>query len=69
MPCDQCGGEGKIFRTQWHAIMADRLPAFGDTYSVRCESCKAETETFNAEGPAIEAWEKGLVKHWKRGFG
>ena len=28
IPCIHCGGEGKIIRTEWHAITANRMPAF-----------------------------------------
>jgi hypothetical protein len=67
-PCIHCSGEGKLMTTQYSGIRADRMPIFGKSVTVRCAECGAETEIFGAEAPAIEAWDRGDARYWKRGF-
>ena len=67
-PCIHCGGEGKIIRTEWHAITANRMPAFAKSCRVQCTSCERETDSCRTEADATEEWEAGRAGFPDRGF-
>jgi len=69
-PCIHCGGEGKLIdRFDWHAIMANRMPAFGRSFSVNCSACKCSTRSYDRAELATQDWNTGLAGFPERGFG
>jgi hypothetical protein len=48
-PCIHCGGEGKAFKRQIHAIMANRMPYYSTTFIVFCAACKCRTRSHDTE--------------------
>lgn len=68
-PCIHCGGEGKAFKRQIHAIMANRMPYYSTTFIVFCAACKCRTRSHDTEALAAEDWQAGLAGFPERGFG
>lgn len=68
-PCIHCGGEGKAFKRQIHAIMANRMPYYSATFIVYCIACECSTRHCDTEALAVEAWDAGLAGFPERGFG
>jgi hypothetical protein len=67
-PCANCGGEPELITSEYHAIKANGMPAFGKNYGVGCSVCEFATRSYPTEALAVEAWEKGDCLYAYRGF-
>jgi hypothetical protein len=67
-PCVRCGGEAKLEVSLWHAIKANRMPAFGRNFCIVCQSCKCRTRARDTEELAVKEWEEEAYGFPDRGF-